>query len=174
MACEAHQRDKLERLCRYVSRGPIALERLSIDGDGLVVLELKHPFRDGTTHVVFEPLDFIARLASLVPRPRAHLVRYHGLFAMTLGMARASAACRALPSRPWRLRTAGNAGAEVSTGVFIRRHRLEDCHRYRLNLPTLPGCPLHCPQRAPIPEPAAPRHPANRFVVLTDYRTLNR
>ena len=50
VACEAHQRDKLERLCRYVSRGPIALERLSIDGDGLVVHELKHPFRDGTTH----------------------------------------------------------------------------------------------------------------------------
>jgi Putative transposase len=81
VACDAHQRDKLERLCRYVSRGPIALERLSIDGDGLVVHELKHPFRDGTTHVLFEPLDFIARLAALVPRPRAHLVRYHGVFA---------------------------------------------------------------------------------------------
>ncbi len=79
VACEAHQRDKLERLCRYVSRGPIALERLSIDGDGLVVHELKHPFRDGTTHVLFEPLDFLARLAALVPRPRTHLVRYHGL-----------------------------------------------------------------------------------------------
>ena len=47
----------------------------------LVVYELKHPFRDGTTHVLFEPLDFVARLAALVPRPRAHLVRYHGLFA---------------------------------------------------------------------------------------------
>jgi len=81
VACAAHQRDKLERLCRYVSRGPIALERLSIDGDGLVVHELKHPFRDGTTHMLFEPLDFLARLAALVPRPRAHLVRYHGLFA---------------------------------------------------------------------------------------------
>jgi hypothetical protein len=45
------------------------------------VLELKHPFRDGTTHVLFEPLDFIARLAALVPRPRAHLLRYHGVFA---------------------------------------------------------------------------------------------
>ncbi len=65
VACEAHQREKLERLCRYVSRGPIALQRLSIDGDGLVVYELKHPFRDGTTHVLFEPLDFIARLAAL-------------------------------------------------------------------------------------------------------------
>ncbi len=46
-----------------------------------MVYELKHPFRDCTTHVLFEPLDFIARLAALVPRPRAHLVRYHGLFA---------------------------------------------------------------------------------------------
>ncbi len=81
VACEAHQREKLERVCCYVARGPIALERLSVDGDGLVVYQLKHPLRDGTTHVLFEPLDFIARLAALVPRPRTHLVRYHGLFA---------------------------------------------------------------------------------------------
>ena len=40
-----------------------------------------HPFRDGTTHVLFEPLDFISRLAALVPRPRTHLIRFHGLFA---------------------------------------------------------------------------------------------
>ena len=64
-----------------MARPAIACERLSRDGDGLVVYELKHPFRDGTTHVLFEPLDFIARLAALVPRPRAHLVRFHGLFA---------------------------------------------------------------------------------------------
>jgi hypothetical protein len=54
---------------------------LSVDGDGLVVYELKHPFSDGTTQVLFEPLDFVARLAALVPRPRVHLLRYHGLFA---------------------------------------------------------------------------------------------
>ncbi len=36
---------------------------------------------DGTTHVIFEPLDFIARLAALVPRPRVNLTRYHGVFA---------------------------------------------------------------------------------------------
>ena len=81
VACEAHERAKLERLCRYMARPPIAEERLNVDGDGLVVLELKRAFRDGTTHVLFEPEDFIARLAALVPRPRAHLVRYHGLFA---------------------------------------------------------------------------------------------
>ena len=69
------------RVYRYVSRGPIALQRLSLDGDGLVVYQLKHPFSNGTTHVLFEPLDFLARLAALVPRPRVPLVRYHGLFA---------------------------------------------------------------------------------------------
>ena len=42
---------------------------------------MKTHYRDGTTHVVFEPLDFMARLAALVPRPRAHLTRYHGVFA---------------------------------------------------------------------------------------------
>ena len=56
-------------------------ERLGTNGAGQVVYELKHPFCDGTTHVVFEPLDFIARLAALVPRPRVNLTRYHGLFA---------------------------------------------------------------------------------------------
>jgi len=81
VGCEARERGKLERVCRYMARPPIAEERLSVDGDGLVVYELKHAFSDGTTHVLFEPQDFIARLAALVPRPRAHLIRYHGLFA---------------------------------------------------------------------------------------------
>jgi len=81
VGCETHERAKLERLCRYMARGPLAQERLSVDGDGLVVLELKRAFSDGTTHVLFEPQDFMARLAALVPRPKAHLVRYHGLFA---------------------------------------------------------------------------------------------
>jgi hypothetical protein len=30
---------------------------------------------------VLEPLDFTARLAALVPPPRVHLTRYHGVFA---------------------------------------------------------------------------------------------
>ncbi len=32
-------------------------------------------------HVIFEPLDFIARLAALVPKPRVNLTRLHGVFA---------------------------------------------------------------------------------------------
>jgi hypothetical protein len=36
---------------------------------------------DGTSHLVFEPLDFLARLAALTPRPRVNLVFYHGVLA---------------------------------------------------------------------------------------------
>ncbi len=49
--------------------------------NGNIRYQLKTPYRDGTTHVIFEPLDFIARLAALIPRPRANLTRFHGVFA---------------------------------------------------------------------------------------------
>ena len=54
---------------------------MSVDAQGRVVYRYKRPFRDGPTHVVLEPLDFMARLAALVPRPRLNLTRFHGLFA---------------------------------------------------------------------------------------------
>ena len=41
----------------------------------------KTPYRDGSTHVIVEPLDFIARLAALVSKPRVNLTRVHGVFA---------------------------------------------------------------------------------------------
>jgi hypothetical protein len=41
---------------------------------------LKTPYHDGTTHVLFETLDFLARLAALVPSPGVNLTRYHGVF----------------------------------------------------------------------------------------------
>jgi len=58
-----------------------AHERLSRTPQGKVCYRLKTPYRDGTTHVLFEPLDFIARLAALVPKPRVNLTRFHGVFA---------------------------------------------------------------------------------------------
>ena len=48
------------------------MERLA---DGTISYELKTPYKNGTTHVLFEPLDFIARLSALVPKPRFHLTR---------------------------------------------------------------------------------------------------
>jgi hypothetical protein len=72
---------KRERLCRYLARPPVAHDRLSLTRDGRVAYALKTPYRDGTTHVILEPKDFVARLAALVPGPRSHLTRYHGVFA---------------------------------------------------------------------------------------------
>jgi hypothetical protein len=75
------QRQKLERLCRYVSRPPVAVERMALTSSGHVRYTLKTPYRAGTTHIVLEPLDLMARLAALVPPPRMHLTRFHGVFA---------------------------------------------------------------------------------------------
>ena len=76
---EAGEREKLERLCRYIARPPVATQRLSLTAEGQVRYQLKTPDRDGTTHVLFEPMDFIAPLAALVPKPRVNLTCYHGV-----------------------------------------------------------------------------------------------
>ena len=44
-------------------------------------LSIENPISGGTTHVIFEPWDFIAKFASLVPKPRVNLARFHGVFA---------------------------------------------------------------------------------------------
>lgn len=49
--------------------------------DGRFVLQLKRAWSDGTTHLVFDGPELIARLAALIPPPRVHQVRYHGVFA---------------------------------------------------------------------------------------------
>ncbi len=50
----------------------------------------KAPWRDGTTHISMSPLELMQRLAALVPRPRLHLIRYHGVLAANVRL-RASA-----------------------------------------------------------------------------------
>ena len=60
--CEPWQRSRLERLCRYITRPAIATKRLSVDAQSRVVYRYKRPFRDGSTHVVLEPLDLMAHL----------------------------------------------------------------------------------------------------------------
>jgi hypothetical protein len=105
VAAMADERKKLERLCRYIARPAVSEKRLSLTSAGNVRYQLKTPYREslprersecfghGTTHVIFEPLDFIARLAALapktlallagwaLPKPRVNLTRFHGVFA---------------------------------------------------------------------------------------------
>jgi F-type H+-transporting ATPase subunit epsilon len=62
----AHERDKLERLTRYVARPALSKERVKYDeGTGRVTIELKIPWRDGATHIAMTPLEFMQRLAKL-------------------------------------------------------------------------------------------------------------
>jgi hypothetical protein len=81
VAVPANDRQRLERLCRYAGRPPVATERLSELQDGRLLYELRHRWSDGTSHVAFKPLELIDRLAALVPPPRFHTVRYHGVLA---------------------------------------------------------------------------------------------
>jgi len=80
VACKSNQRKKLERLCRYITRPAIAERRLSLARNGNVIVALKTPYDDGTSHVVLSPMEFMGRLAALVPRPRVNLTRFHGVF----------------------------------------------------------------------------------------------
>ncbi len=54
VASQTRQREKLERLCRYISRPAISETRLSLTSNGQVRYQLKTPYRDGTTHVIFD------------------------------------------------------------------------------------------------------------------------
>ena len=71
----------LPNCCRYITRPAVSTKRLSLTRHGKVRYELKTPYSDGTTNVLFGPLDFIAKLVALVPRPRVNLTRNHGEFA---------------------------------------------------------------------------------------------
>ena len=62
--CGADDRQALEQLCRYITRPALANERVQCNAAGQVVLRLKTPWRDGTTHIVMSPLEFMQRLAA--------------------------------------------------------------------------------------------------------------
>jgi len=64
-----------------VLRPPIAQERLTRTADGRVLLTLKAEWSDGTTHLLFEPIELLERLAALTPHPRINLVLHHGVLA---------------------------------------------------------------------------------------------
>ncbi len=53
---------------------------MSLASNGNVLIALKTPYDDGTSHVVLSPMEFMGRLAALVPRPRVNLTRFHGVF----------------------------------------------------------------------------------------------
>ena len=89
--CQAHERNSLESRCRYITRPAVSNEHLSVNDRWQGVYRLKHSSHSGTIRVVFDPTNFFARLAApevplaqqarSMPHPRAHVTRYHGVFA---------------------------------------------------------------------------------------------
>ncbi len=79
VAVPARDRARLERLCRYLCRPPLAQERIEAHPSGKLRYTFKRAWKDGTVALLLEPLDLIARVCALIPPPRLHLVRYHGV-----------------------------------------------------------------------------------------------
>jgi putative transposase len=86
---EGEDRAGVERLLRYCARPPFALERLHApagiaslaSNDSRLVYRLSKPAPDGRTELRVSPLKLLERLARLIPPPRMHRHRYHGVLA---------------------------------------------------------------------------------------------
>ena len=71
----ATHRGCLRSVHRAVVRGEpagltaLANERVQCNPVGQVLLKLKAPWRDGTTHLVMSPLEFMLLLTAQVPSP---------------------------------------------------------------------------------------------------------
>lgn len=85
---DSHQSEKLEHLSRYIARPAISKKRLTLTSAGKVRYKPKTAYNDGTTYVLFEPLDFMGKLAALVPPPRLNLIRFYGFFAQCIDLCR--------------------------------------------------------------------------------------
>jgi hypothetical protein len=150
--CGPQQRDTLERLCRYITRPALGHKRGPRTPAGEVALQLKTPYRDGTTHLVMTPLEFLQRLAALVPRPRLHLIRFHGVLAPNATLRSQivpSEADQATDTAQWgrrfpRATPSPGPPRRVPTSSLIShpRFRLSSCAD---TLP-LPISPTHTPQ----------------------------
>jgi len=84
VAVAAHDAERREALLRYFLRPPLSHDRLRYlpsQAGGAVILQLKKPWQDRTTHVELTPQAFLARLASLVPRPKKNTSLYYGVLA---------------------------------------------------------------------------------------------
>lgn len=78
---EKENRDRLQKLCKYLLRPPIAEDRLKKLNNGEILFEMKTTWGDGTRAILFKPLELIEKLMAIIPQPRIHQVRFHGILA---------------------------------------------------------------------------------------------
>jgi hypothetical protein len=75
-----NNRTELERLCRYILRPPVAEQRVEIKADK-ILYHFKSAWRDGTKAIELTGPEFIEKLVAIIPQPRIHLTRFHGVLA---------------------------------------------------------------------------------------------
>jgi hypothetical protein len=143
-----HDRVGLERLCRYAVRPPFALHRLLQGPDGRLVYRMKRP-RGGSLFLVLTPDELLSRIATLVPPPRTHALRYHGLFAPNSKHRRrvvpAVAGSKPAGHAPGHAASADTASMPASTAALARP--ADEPAAFRLTSP-----------EPPAPERAGPRY----------------
>ena len=137
----ARDRRRLERLAKYIMRPPICLDRLEVQPDGRLSYKLKTQWRDGTTHILMERHELLERLAPLIPPPRAHQVRFHGILA---------------PCASGRDQVVPGARLEANTASASDGHREAPCGIDRTRTCRSPGAEIRPTASIPAPE-AAPR-----------------
>ncbi|WP_437776236.1 transposase [Sorangium sp. So ce1097] len=115
-ADDGGRRSARERLVRYCSRPTFALDRIELLPDGRIAYLLKTP-RRGRTHRVMSPMEFMARLAALIPPPKIPLVRYHGVFAPLPAAPAPASPAPASPCAPPALSARSLAHAEPTVRV---------------------------------------------------------
>ena len=78
-----HREDRqgLSQLVSYMGRPPLSMERLEEAGDGDLIYNLPHAWKDGTMGIKLGPSEIIEKLVALIPPPRSPLIRYSGVFA---------------------------------------------------------------------------------------------
>ena len=139
VAVPAGDRARLEHLCRYVLRPPVAQDALELTPEGKILLRLRQPWHDGTRAILFEPQELIERLAALIPRPRVNLLLYYGVLGPSARLRSAAVATATAPSL-------GGATSELSLP--------QDSASLREPPPRLPLTPLAT--RGTPGRPAAP------------------
>ena len=142
----ANDHEGREKLFRYLLRPPLALQRLSMGEDGRLRYKMKRP-RNGALVLSLTPDELLAKLATLVPPPRVHGLRYHGLFAP-----HAKWRSRVVPSAPPAAEAQAHAPPTVSMAslTFSALPRRQPCS------PALPPAGGEAPATttaAPLPSP---------------------
>jgi hypothetical protein len=131
-------RARLQRVCRYALRLPLAADRVQRADDGDIILALRHSWADGTTHLRFDPIELLERLAALTLR-------------CSSGRSRASSRDHPAP--------ADQSGAvchlQTIGGRYLRRLEQRPLHTERVELSDgdfvdLQESPTHLPADAPV------------------------